>query len=223
MTRRYIQPDVVPTKVVKTKKLVKSTRPKRPAKLPLTYEELQSLPAEFRASYVPPKPVAPPKPPKVKEPLDDAFINRRAPGSKTVSFRRQTKQPLYSLYDRLNRTTVLSRDDDWFTYDDHSYHVIIWTCEKNKPADDVNIHLIDYNTPVEEPELYNIFHVTLESKPTSTEYLLETPAGRVCPKCKSNEFVKSDLKNMPINFQSAHWRDRDSFGEHCQVCRCISK
>ena len=213
--RRYVQT----TFEISNKPVKRSTKPSKSRQsrqsrqsTQLTFEELQSLPAEFRLQVTPPKQPKPVKTVKVREPLDDAFVIRRAPGSKTVLYRRQVKQPFYSLEDRLNRATVVAREDDEFSFRGNSYQVIQWTCMKS-----------NYNQPDEEPELYYITNITLTSDPTSTEYLLETPVGRVCPKCKTNEYIKSDLKNMPVSYQDRHRFNRDSFGESCQKCRCISK
>jgi len=224
--RRYVQTTLEISNKIKSSKPSKSRQSRQSRQsVQLTFEELQSLPAEFRSNLTIPtvKQPKPVKTVKVREPLDDAFVNKRSPGSKTVLYRRQVKQPLYSLEDRLNRANVVSREDDTFSFRGNSFHVIEWTCMKTVPADDVNIHLIDYNQPDEEPELYYITNVTLESAPTSTDYLLETPVGRVCPKCKTNEYIKSDLKSMPVSYQDIHRFNRDSFGESCQRCKCISK
>lgn len=214
--RRYVQYDRPVTKTTKSK------RPKQSRTVSkLSAEELQSLPVALQAGLSISKPVKPVKPAKEKkhyEPIDEEFIAKRAPGSKTLRYSRTKKRPLATFEDRLNRMVLVSREDDTFKFRGHTFHVIEWKCRKPE-VKDVNIHLPSLD---EEVEYTYIYKITLES-PTKSEFLLETPAGRVCPKCKTNEYIRSELKNMPISFQDANWRNRDKFGEYCEMCRCISK
>ena len=134
------------------------------------------------------------------------FVNQRAPGSQTIRYSRPKRQPLVTLDDRLQRVLVTKREDDRFTFDGHTYDYIEWTCQS--PYD---------------PDKTSIFtSLKLISPPRQTNRLIETPAGRCCPKCKTNEFIRSELKNTPLTYQDKHWRDKESFGEFCENCTTIS-
>ena len=231
MMRRYVQQERPSTQPVKRARQ-KVQRRKIAA---LTDSELQSLPQYIRDLSSPQvqtlsRSSLPKMTPihKLRSILDkengcveSTFINSRAAGSKTLNYKRSTKQPLYTFDDRLSRTNVIGREERTFTFRTNTYHVTEWLCHKNI-VDDVNIHLLDYNAPVEAVDTFVIVKITLDND-SSSKYLLDTPAGRVCPNCKTNEYIKSDLKNMPQSYQDKHWRDKSSFGEHCEACRCISE
>lgn len=217
--RRYVQTErkqpTLPKKKVK--------RAKRPSNT-LSSDDILLLPEHLRNQIDPPKP----KPVKKVKPVktdcvEPVFINARTPGSKILNHRRQPKYPLYTFEDRLNRVYVLDRYNDHFTYQDIKCELVVWTYRKDDPdAEDVNVHLIDRDAEPEEVKTSQLIMIKLVSE-HDTSYLIDTPAGRVCPKCKTNEYIKSDLKNMPINYQDRLWRYRDSFGEHCVCCQTNSR
>lgn len=220
--RRYVT--TVPAKFKaqpKTKQRLSTKKRVQPA---MTEADIASLPKSVRDSIVtpPPKIIKPKAVKPVKDEVEPVFINARCPGSKVLNYRRSNKQPLRTFDDRLAQSNVISRDDDSFSFRDNKYKVIIWTVS-SEPAlfHDPNLHLIDIEAEPEPPKLSYIVSITLENESSATE-LLDTPAGLVCPNCRTNEYVKSDLKNMPVTFQQNNWRHKDNFGSHCELCRCPS-
>lgn len=224
--RRY----VTTVKPIATKKKAKSTKAKRVQPV-MTEADIASLPQSVRDSIVipPPKIIKPKAAKPVKDEVESVFVNARCPGSKVLNYRRSNKQPLRTFDDRLAQSNVISRDDDSFSFRDNDYKVIIWTVS-SEPAlfHDPNLRLIDIEAEPEPPKLSYIVSITLENSvepcgaSSARAELLDTPAGLVCPNCKTNEYVKSDLKNMPVTFQQNNWRHKDNFGSHCELCRCPS-
>jgi len=214
--RRYVTP--APPKAKSTR--AKSVKRVQPV---MTEADLASLPKGIRDSIVvpPPKIIKPPKPEKTDE-VESVFINARCPGSKVLNYRRSNRQPLRTFDDRLTQSNVIHREDDTFSFRDNKYHVIIWTVSSEAALfNDPNLRLLDMEADPEPPKLSYIVCITLENE-SSSKVLLDTPAGLVCPNCKTNEYVKSDLKNMPVTFQQNNWRLADNFGSHCEQCRCPS-
>lgn len=224
MMRRYVQTErVIPRKKSVTRKSRSTNK-----MTVLSSDELSSIPSRFlpkdtSVTFIQKKSNRPKSLPlaKLQAILDKEndtteHLNSRAAGSKQLNFKRQSRTPQYTLHDRLSRTNVVARSEDTCTYEGHDFHMTAYKC-RDDIVEDVNLHLIDYDAEPEEIKYRYILHLTLESETDETNLLL-SPAGRVCPICKTNEYIVSDLKNMPITYQDKNWRNRESFGEHCQVC-----
>jgi len=218
--RRYVQ---TVRKEVKQTKRQSTTRQKVETITDLSVIESMHFPGgkpDLTDAVKTIKPTKPVKPVKKYKPIDDEFIAKRSPGSKTVLYRRAKQQPLYNLDDKLSRAHVVDHGEQDFSQSGHDFHIKAWQCVKQDPNQrDVNIHLRPLN---EEPEYYYIKYITLECEPTQTDYLIDTKYGYVCPKCRSNEFVKSNLKDQTQSNIARKWRNADQYGYACEQCRTIS-
>jgi len=127
---------------------------------------------------------------------------------KKVRFERPKKQPLVYWSDRLCRGYLKSRDEFHTTTPQFNVRVIIWHMQLDQ----------DKTRSIVALDITSI----LDPTSLNSKSLLSTPLGYICPRCKTNEFIHSQLDFYPISFKDAARFNRADYGVYCRCCGTLS-
>jgi len=126
---------------------------------------------------------------------------------RTLIFKRQPKIPLVRWSDKLARLTVLSRGESSIHSPHYLAKVVQWIVVSGEDTRAINA--IDI-----------VSELSMELQ--NSGKLISTKFGYVCPLCKTNEWLSSQIDFLPITLKERARKYISRAGEYCQKCGTIS-
>lgn len=125
---------------------------------------------------------------------------------RVLKFKQPIKQPLTTWDDKLALCAQIISRQEYYTQDAG-----------------LDLHMIVWKVPFDEDKVRSIVSITTTSATiTPAKRLVTTQYGRVCPHCRSNEFLRSVL-DFHTNTIKAIWsRSKSELNEYCARCGSIS-